>query len=125
MALTAVVPSAARPARIKAALARLWSGDAPGANQIAEQYLAAAPDVTDPVGLVPEVAQRPFDRRNRLRVIEFRRLFLSISFGEVIVPEVVCYADFHVYIFDSNTCVEKGGLPPRSGRETRGQDLSG
>jgi Flp pilus assembly protein TadD len=34
---------------IKAALARLLSGDAPGANQIAEQYLAARVAVKDPI----------------------------------------------------------------------------
>ncbi len=55
-------------------------------------------DVADPVGLVTEVAQCLFDRRDRLRVVELRRLFLSVSFGEVIVPEVVCYADFHGFI---------------------------
>jgi hypothetical protein len=76
--------------------------------------------VADPVGFVTEVDERFFDRRNRLRMIEFRRLFLSISFGEVIVPEVVCYADFHVFAFIPILAMKEEVCTPRSGKETRG-----
>ena len=85
-----------------------------------DKPLRQCTDVADPVGLVTEVTQCSFDRRDRLRVIEFRCLFLSISFGEVIVPKVVCYADFHVIALDSNGSIDKGGLLPALGEEARG-----
>ncbi len=77
-------------------------------------------DVTDSIGLVTEIPQCRFDRRDRLRMIELRRLFLSVSFGEVIVPEVVCYADFHAYLLDSDMCIETEDLLPAFRQGTRG-----
>ena len=60
------------------------------------------PDVADPVRLVTERLQGILDRGDRPRMVELRRLFLRVAFGDVIIPEVVCDADLHVVLMVSD-----------------------
>ena len=53
------------------------------------QPLDQPPGVADPVGLVAQFLQGPFDALDGHGAIEFGGLFLGVSFGQVVVAEVV------------------------------------